>query len=281
MLNASAAVTDEPAAPWDFDPRGRIVDGQHDAFDLAGALSINGRQFTPGPAPGDRPIAVGPGAWRFVGSAGGLRVVRQVRIDPALNLACYRDRISHPGDEPLRLRIDVATRLGAGGAVVYTEAGRLGDDPVPAEARTLLARQPAGQARPSVAFFAPEPGRWSHPRIATDGARDFRLHLEIDLAPGASITLIHGVMQAKAGTLPTEPKDIEALRNRALAALQTPHDAAPDTPPGVAAVHPKAHPSKRSAAATIGSAWSDSSNPGSANITRWTRRVAEATSSPN
>ncbi|MEM6750127.1 MAG: hypothetical protein AAGA57_05675 [Planctomycetota bacterium] len=234
-----APASNPAATDWDLDTHGRIINGRNDAFDLAGALSINGQQFTP-PAPGIAPdpgvvppqtSAHGELAYRFDGAAGEVEVTRLIRIDPALSLACYHDTLRNPTDQPLEVAAVVHTRLGSGDAVVYTDQGRLGDDPVPAASRSVLCQQPAGQKRPSVGLFAPEPARWTHPRLATDGARDFQLYFKTTLEPGDAVTLRHGVMQHRPGGLPTTPKPSQELRDRALDAISRPIRVGP---PGMA-----------------------------------------------
>lgn len=197
--------TDALGFRWDVQSDGRINDGSNDCFDGGLRLQINGQRFNCA-----RPMMTQDGG-EFVlqGNAGPFQVIRRVKIDTQASNARYVEMITNNGRQKATAALNIHSNLGGSPQQTVSDAGAQNPSALGKKESGVIALQRASYQRPSVVFFLADSKSKVKPAVQTRGD-DCYFTYSLDIPPGKTVSIIHGVMQRNLTAVPNE-KEMKKL----------------------------------------------------------------------
>lgn len=187
--------TDGLGFRWDISPQGMVNDGSNDCFDGGLYLRINGNNFN-----ANKPMMTADGS-EYVLSAqmSGINVTRRVFVDLKRGGARYIEVLENPGQQKVRLNVEIRTVLGSNCQQTLTSTG--------APFAGALGRKDIGlvslssSSRPCVLFLLADANSKHVPSVSVDGNRTYTVTYDVEIKPGKTASVVHWVAQRPPGSI--------------------------------------------------------------------------------
>ena len=194
--------TDSKGFNWDPNSNGVIRDGTNDCFDDAIRLKVNQTHFQP-----TKPILQTKDGQEFVfeGQIGTIGVVRRLKIHSQTGAVRVVELLTNRSKRRVKMPIELYSMLGSNAQRAVTNLGRaVATGPLQKGETSLFATNPQN-GRPSVIFHLRGPSTQVTPVVNVSNTRTFTITYSLDIPPGKTVAIMHGLAQRRF-PVPPSPK---------------------------------------------------------------------------
>ena len=184
---------------WDIDATGRVKHGTQNCFSGGASLRVDGSLLTSE----KQLMSVNGDQYLLLMKWSGLQIRRHISFDRTNGWVRYIDSFQNLGTEARRTKISIRTTLGRKKtSTLLTNTGLKNPGKLDRFSAGLLAYNPQPEGQTSVLIYAQGAGGSQIPIFSHVGNYDFTFSYELNIPPGKTHSIIHGLAQRRLFHLP-------------------------------------------------------------------------------